>query len=70
MNNLVALKDRWFRNLAELKEEIQEIGYDIDECNREYIVVSAEDDDEEETFELRLGGTERTITIEKISEVA
>lgn len=52
--------------LEELVEEIEEIGFTVDEANREYIVVSNDDD---EAFQLLLGGTERTIIVKLIREV-
>lgn len=46
-----------------------DIECDILDANREYIVVGYEDDGEDVQVEIRLGGTERTITVESFEEV-
>ena len=53
----------WFGRLEELVEYIEE-NYEVGERNREYV----EFYDEEKTYIAYLGGTERTIYIEKIVE--
>lgn len=53
----------WFLNLEELVEHIEELGYEVLEANREYVVIyNAE---REEEYIAYLGGTERTIYINK-----
>ena len=67
MENLYDLENgKWWTHLNELLEEIEEIGFTVDEANREYIVVSTDDD---EAFQLLLGGTERTIIVKLIKEI-
>ncbi len=56
----------WFGGLEELVEYITEKGYEVLESNREYITF---EDDEETQYVAYLGGTERTIYIERIEEV-
>ena len=71
MENLYDLENgKWWTHLNELLEEIEELGFEIDEANREYIVVSTDGDyDEFQTFVLNLGGTERTIIIKEIKAI-
>lgn len=54
----------WFGRLEELVEYIEE-SYEVEEYNREYV----EFYDEEKTCIAYLGGTERTIYIERIDEI-
>ena len=76
MNNIMLSKLYDLENggfwtvLNELVEEIEEIGFNVDAANREYIIVSREtDDDDEEAYQLLLGGTERTIIVREIREI-
>lgn len=59
----------FWTNVHDLVDEIEELGFEIDDYNREYIVVSTDEDDEDNSFELLLGGTERTIIIKLIKEI-
>lgn len=57
--------DFWTR-IAELVEDVEELGYTVVESNSEYIVVAYYDIDEDDTVELQipLGGTSRTVTLD------
>ncbi len=58
--------DSWYGRLNEIGEDIEELGLDVDEINGEYIVVHATEPDGEDAYcKIRLGGTERTISLEK-----
>lgn len=58
--------DSWYGRLNEIGEDIEELGLDVDEINDEYIVVHATEPDGEDAYcKIRLGGTERTISLEK-----
>jgi len=57
--------DSWYGRLNEIGEDIEELGLDVDEINDEYIVVHATEPDGEDAYcKIRLGGTERTISLE------
>lgn len=57
--------DSWYGRLNEVAEDIEELGLDIDEINGEYIIVHATEPDGEDAYcKIRLGGTERTISLE------
>lgn len=58
--------DSWYGRLNEIGEDIEELGLDVDEINGEYIIVHAAEPDGEDVYcKIRLGGTERTISLEK-----
>lgn len=67
---LEELKNCFWTNLEELVREIEEVtgAFAEDWCS-EYIVISYEDDGDDVQVEIRLGGTERTITVESFMEV-
>lgn len=69
MTRLEELKNNWWGRLEELVEEIEEMRYEVLEQNREYITCWSKEDDSDEQYQIRLGGTERTITVEEIEEV-
>lgn len=69
VERLNELEGNFWTRLDELVEDIAELGFEIDEANREYIVASTECNGEDVTYEIRLGGTERTITINSIEEI-
>ena len=57
--------DSWYGRLNEIGEDIEELGLDVDEINGEYIIVHASEPDGEDVYcKIRLGGTERTISLE------
>lgn len=54
----------WTR-LSELKEDIEELGYTVDEYNAEYVIVSTTDDEDEEyVLKIPIIGTSRTIALD------
>lgn len=58
--------DSWYGRLNEIGEDIEELGLDVDEINGEYIIVHATEPDGEDVYcKITLGGTERTISLEK-----
>ncbi len=58
----------WFGRLEELVEDIEEKGYEVLDSNREYIsFIDPEDEDTE--YVAYIGGTERTVYIDRIQEV-
>ncbi len=61
----------WYGEQRDIFVELNEMGVDVFEANSEYITAGYTDKEEDEAVELmiRLGGTERTITIESIEEV-
>lgn len=62
-NNLYKLIGEWSSQRSDLEDLFTDAGYDVLDSNSEYIVVSDEDDEEYIAY---LGGTSRTITIDKI----
>lgn len=62
--------DSWYGRLNEIGEDIEELGLDVDEINGEYIIVHANEPDGEDVYcKITLGGTERTISLEKFEMV-
>ncbi len=64
---LEELKNDWYGRLEDLTEEIEERNFEIYEATTEYISCASKETDAE--YIIRLGGTERTITIESIREI-
>lgn len=58
----------WYGRMEDLEEAIEEEGYEILESNREYITFTNIDSDEDTQYVAYLGGTERTITVERVKE--
>lgn len=59
--------DSWYGRLDDLVADLKDAGYSVEEANREY--VSGWDDksmDKDIFYTIKLGGTERTITIDDI----
>jgi hypothetical protein len=58
----------WYGRLEDLTEELEENGFKVEEANSEYITVyGGESTDDKDIYHtLRLGGTERTITVDRI----
>ena len=55
----------WTRQ-DEMIEEIEELGYLVTEDNSEYVVVEAEDDEEDNSFILYIGHANSTMWIERV----
>ena len=66
------LENSWYGRLEDIVEELEDLGIDTDCCyiSREFIGVSFEEDGEDVEVDIRLGGTERTITIDDVKLVA
>lgn len=69
MMRLEVLKNDWYGRLEDIVEEIEELGYEVLEANGEYITCWEENSDDDTEYIIRLGGTERTITVEEIREI-
>lgn len=58
------LKNEWFSSLEDLKNEVEKLGYTVEEINNEIITISYENEDAEDVYETyKLNGTEKTIYI-------
>lgn len=59
--------DSWYGQLDDIIEDLESNGYDVLDSNNEYIVVSPieSDNDEDVQYVLYLGGTNRTIYIDR-----
>lgn len=68
MSKLESIMNGWYGRLDDMKEDIEELGYEVIEMNREYISCYSEEEDDTE-YVIKLGGTERTIIAESIREV-
>lgn len=64
-----AVGREFWTQLNEMVEDIEDLGYEVEEANDEYIAVVAEDDDDEQTFILYLGHANTTIWVERIREM-
>ena len=64
-NNL----DSWYGRLNELADAISDLGLDPEEVNSEYIIVTDWSDDEPVSCKITLGGTSRTISLEKFEMI-
>ena len=59
------LKNEWFSSLEDLKNEVEKLGYRVEEINNEIITISYENEDAEDVYETyKLNGTEKTIYID------
>ena len=56
-------REFWTR-LPELKEDIEDLGYIVEDINAEYVVVASSDDDIEYSLYIPIGGTSRTMTLD------
>ena len=59
----------WFSRMEELVEALEDLGLEVLEANREYVVVGYEEDEEDEEdvqLILHIGGTENTIIIASV----
>lgn len=58
------LKNEWFSSLEDLRNEVEKLGYTVEEINNEIITISYENEDAEDVYETyKLNGTEKTIYI-------
>lgn len=55
------LSGEFWSRLPELKEDIEELGYTVDDINNEYVVVSIESDDKDYYMQVPIEGTSRTM---------
>lgn len=56
----------WFSRMEELVEALEDLGLEVLEANREYVVVGYEEDEEDVQLILHIGGTENTIIISSV----
>ena len=56
----------WFSIMEELVEALEDLGLEVLEANREYVVVGYEEDEEDVQLILHIGGTENTIIIASV----
>lgn len=56
----------WFSRMEELVEELEDLGLEVLEANREYVVASYEEDEEDVQLILNIGGTGNTIIITSV----
>ncbi|MSB19098.1 hypothetical protein [Flavonifractor plautii] len=56
----------WFSRMEELVEALEDLGLEVLEANREYVVVGYEEDEEDVQLILHIGGTENTIIIASV----
>ena len=68
MKDIHEFKYGWYGRLEDLTEELEENGFTVEEANNEYITVyGRENTDDKDIYHThRLGGTERTITLDRI----
>ena len=52
--------------MEELVEALEDLGLEVLEANREYVVVGYEEDEEDVQLILHIGGTENTIIIASV----
>lgn len=57
------LDHQFWTRLPELQEDIEDLGYIVDDINGEYIII-ATDEGDEEALQVFLGGTSRTFTLD------
>lgn len=64
-SRLNKLSGEFWTRLPELKEDIEDLGYTVDEINQEYVVVSTTDDEDKDYGLLvPITGTSRTMTLD------
>ena len=55
-----------FSRMEELVEALEDLGLEVLEADREYVVVGYEEDEEDVQLILHIGGTENTIIIASV----
>lgn len=65
-NNTFNFLDAWYRYLEDIIFDLEDNGFTVEQANREYIECYGEDTPDDQCYVLRLGGTERTITVESV----
>lgn len=58
------LEGEFWTRLSELVDDIEELGYTVEDSNEEYVVVSSYDEDDDTQIQIPLGGTSRTMTLD------
>lgn len=56
----------WFSRMEELVESLEDLGLEVLEANREYVVAVYEEDGDDVQLILHIGGTENTIVISDV----
>lgn len=62
-DKLKTLDNEFWTRIEEMKRDIEDLGYAVEEMNNEYIIVSSDEDDEN-VYKIPVGGTSRTITLD------
>ena len=65
LNDMVG---NWYGRLEDITEELSEMGVDVENAyiSRECIGLTVEDDGDDVDVLIRLGGTENTITVDRV----
>jgi hypothetical protein len=58
----------WFLTVEDIKDYIEDEGYEVIDINREQVVFVDPDDDDDIEYVASIGGTERTMYIENVTE--
>lgn len=56
----------WFSRMEELVESLEDLGLEVLEANREYVVAGYEEDGDDVQLILHIGGTKNTIVISSV----
>ena len=67
MERIRELIRSWYGSLDDLVNDLKDAGFSPEDVNREYITAWDEMSTDDVFFTIRLGGTERTITVDEIS---
>lgn len=62
-DKLKTLDNEFWTRTEEMKKDIEDLGYIVEEMNNEYVVVSSDDDDEN-VYQIPVSGTSRTMTLD------
>lgn len=57
----------WYSSLDDLVDDLKDAGFSPEDVNREYVTAWDEKSEDDVYFIIRLGGTERTITVDDIA---
>lgn len=64
MERIKELTSGWFGRLDDIVNDLKDAGYDVEDCNNEWISCWGEDDT---LYTLYLAGTETTIYVDRIT---
>ena len=66
MERLTEMIDHWYGRLDDLIADLKDAGFSVEEANSEYVTGWDEKENDDIFYTIRLGGTEHTITVDRV----